>query len=49
MTSIAELEHRLQIAQEAEEAAASNLQYRQDQVRIALDKLTQARIERGDA
>jgi len=49
MTSIAELEHRLQLAQEAEEVAASTLQYQQDRVRIALEALTQARIERGDA
>lgn len=48
MTSIVELEHRLQLAQEAEADAERALRFREEKVRLALEALTNARIESGD-
>lgn len=48
MTTIAELEHRLQLAQEAEEVAAMNLRFQQQRVRMVLEELTKVRIEQGE-
>lgn len=48
MTSIAELEHRLQLAQEAEADAATSLRFHEGRVRLALEALNNARIEDGD-
>lgn len=48
MTSIAELEHRLQLAQEEKAAALMHYKYREGQEAAALDALTKARIEQGE-
>lgn len=48
MTSIAELEHRLQLAQDAEADAERSLRFHKGRVRLALDALTNARIEQGE-
>lgn len=48
MTSIAELEHRLQNAQEEKAAALMHYKYREGQESAALDALTKARIEQGE-
>ncbi|WP_168429513.1 MULTISPECIES: hypothetical protein [unclassified Microbacterium] len=48
MTSIAELEHRLQLAQEAEADAERSVRFHQFRARKALEALTAARIEQGE-
>ena len=48
MTSIAELEHRLQLAQEEKGAAELHYRYVEAKEAAALDALTEARIEQGE-
>lgn len=48
MTSIAELEHRLQLAQEEKAAAEMHYWYCDSKERHALEELTRTRIANGD-
>lgn len=48
MTSIAELEHRLQLAQEEKAAALMYYKYREGEEASALEALTKARLEEGE-
>ncbi|MBT2485783.1 MULTISPECIES: hypothetical protein [unclassified Microbacterium] len=48
MTSITELEHRLQLAQEEKAAAEMHYRYVEAKEAAALQELTKVRIEQGE-